>query len=214
MCFLIGSLKSHDVGVPIDEDVTRRSLREALLVVDVTVGQEKLHALVNQQGIGSLNGEVEQHLIHFGVAVASHGENLVCALVEEIDDARRIESVGQTVSGTIVQQVAEDDEQIKMVLVKELQHRLQRGHGAVDVGKEKYFHGVRTVCVFFCRANLRQIAIGMKFSARCFRLCAQKTKHDSEVSDYSRTRVDREVPAGMTSFRFCSPIKLFCMLKI
>lgn len=59
MCFLIGSLKSHDVGVPIDEDVTRRSLGEALLVVDVTVGQEKLHALVNQQGIGSLNGEVE-----------------------------------------------------------------------------------------------------------------------------------------------------------
>ena len=149
MCFLIGSLKSHDVGVPIDKDVTRRSLGEALLVVDVTVGQEKLHALVNQQGIGSLNGEVEQHLVHFGVAVASHGENLVCALVEEIDDARRIESVGQTVSGTIVQQVAEDDEQIKMVLVKELQHRLQRGHGAVDVGKEKYFHGVRTVCEFF-----------------------------------------------------------------
>ena len=57
------------------------------------------------------------------------------------------------------------------------------------------------MCVF-CRANLRQIAIGMKFSARCFRLCAQKTERDSEVSDYSRTRVDREVPAGMTSFRF------------
>ena len=59
------------------------------------------------------------------------------------------------------------------------------------------------MCVF-CRANLRQIAIGMKFSARCFRLCAQKTEHDSEESDYSHTRVDREVPAGMTSFRFFS----------
>ena len=59
------------------------------------------------------------------------------------------------------------------------------------------------MCVF-CRANLRQIAIGMKFSARCFRLCAQKTKHDSEVSDYSRTKVDREVPAANDFISFFS----------
>ena len=66
---------AHDNGAAVGH-----GFRLVVRVIDVTVCQEEDVTFINQIDVISHDGEFQDHLIDFGIAVASYGNNLISVI--------------------------------------------------------------------------------------------------------------------------------------
>ncbi len=69
-------------------------MAEQVRVVQVTVAQKQSNSVFFEFGIVGKAWESEHHLVHFGVAVAANGCNLVLKRAQELDNPLRVVSAG------------------------------------------------------------------------------------------------------------------------
>ena len=121
------------MGVSINEDVVTAD-GEVFLIIYMPVREEKAHALIHKEGIVGHDGKLKEHLIDFGVAVATHGNNAVLHGIEAFNNAFRVDTFGYAVARSVVEYVAKDAEHVAMLLVIETECLLKGGQTAVYVG--------------------------------------------------------------------------------
>ena len=130
----ISSLEFHEVGMTIHEDVASWTFRHFLFVIHVSMGDEEAFALINDQTVSGLDGELQQHLVYLRIAIATNGYNVVYTLVEEVYHALGIEPHAQSVTGTIVENITHQHQQVIAVAVIIVEYGLQSRKGTVYVG--------------------------------------------------------------------------------
>ena len=116
---LLCGVELLDVCVSVEE-VVEVAGRHVIGVVDVSVCEEDGFSFVYDECVGLHDGEVEEHLIHFGVAVASYGYDVVCVSVERLDDGFGVDAFGYGVARAIVEDVTEDDDHVAVVLLEDV----------------------------------------------------------------------------------------------
>ena len=109
-------------------------------IVDVAVGEQDAVAFVDKQHIVAHHREAEQHLVDLGIAVAAYGNDVIGQRVQCLDDALGVDALGDAVARPIVEDVAEDEEHVALLLAVKVQCTLQPGQTAVDVGDDKIAH--------------------------------------------------------------------------
>ena len=110
-------------------------------VIDMAVSEQDAAALVDEQHIVAHHWEAEQHLVDLGIAVAAYGDDISGQRVQCRDDALGVDALGDAVAWSIVEDVAEDEEHVTLLLAIEVQCTLQPGQTAVDVGDDQIAHG-------------------------------------------------------------------------
>lgn len=85
------------MGVSIEEAVVL-SQRHLFLVVDMAVSQEEFLSVVDYQRIIGQDREVQQHLVHFRVAVAPYRNDAVGHLIQSSCYFLRVEAFRNPVS--------------------------------------------------------------------------------------------------------------------
>lgn len=110
-------------------------------IVDMAVGEQDAAALVDKQHIVAHHWEAEQHLVDLGIAVAAYGDNVIGQRIQCRDDALGVNALGDAVARPIVEDVAEDEEHVALLLAVKVQCTLQPGQTAVDVGDDQIAHG-------------------------------------------------------------------------
>ena len=109
---------------------------------DVAVRQEQLATgLVEQRGVVGHEGEVEDHLVDLGIAVAADGDDAVGQGVEQRDYALGGVVARQVVARTVIEQVAQQDDAVGLLGLDGGDQALSPICRAVDVGSDKVFHG-------------------------------------------------------------------------
>ena len=129
----------RQVSVSLAEEV-EAPLRSALFAIDMAVGEEDAPPFVDDPGVVREDGEVEQHLVDFAVAVAAHTDDAVGQCVEAFGHGTRVETGRQTVARTVVEEVAQQQEHVAAFALKVLEHGVKGIDRAVDVGDDEVFH--------------------------------------------------------------------------
>ena len=109
-------------------------------VVDMAVGEQDAAALVDEEHIVAHHREAEQHLVDLGIAVAAYGDDVIGQRVELSDNALGVDTLGYAVAWPVVEDVAEDEKHVALLLTIEVQCSLQPGQAAVDVRDDQIAH--------------------------------------------------------------------------
>ena len=117
-------------------------------VVDMAVGEQDAAALVDEEHIVAHHREAEQHLVDLGIAVAAYGDDVIGQRVELSDNALGVDTLGYAVAWPVVEDVAEDEKHVALLLTIEVQCSLQPGQAAVDIGDDQIAHGDVSVVLF------------------------------------------------------------------
>ena len=97
------------------------------------MGQEITLSVIYQQGIGLHDREIKEHLVYFRIAVATHGDNLVCQRIQSFYDTLRIDSFRNSVAGTIVDDITHDAHHVTLFCLEEVEDFFQGWQTAVDI---------------------------------------------------------------------------------
>lgn len=127
------------MNMTVTEEVNAKG-RTTFWRVFMPVCQEDAMAIVNEKGVIGHTGELQEHLIDLGVAIATHGNDTVGQCIEAVGDADAVNALGDGVARAVVDNVAEDDEEVVLLLGEELEDLLKARQGAVDIGEEEVFH--------------------------------------------------------------------------
>lgn len=130
------------VCMPVEEAVYAAHRWQALLIIYMSVGEEQAFPLVYNQGVVGKYGELEEHLVYFGVAVASDGDNAVFQGIQPPGDGLRVEVGGHAVARAVVEQVSQQHEHIELVGLKMAEYAVECTDGAVYVGGDEILHDV------------------------------------------------------------------------
>ena len=111
-------------------------------VYKVTVGKEHRGVLFFQlQGaVGALYGEVEHHLVHLAVAVSSYAKGRGLNGVKHFGNCLSVVFSRQIVAGTVVEQVAQKNNSIRLFFRYALCKRLAAARRAVYIRCYQKFH--------------------------------------------------------------------------
>ena len=77
------------VGVTIKKTI-EPSLRQSVLIVDMSVGEKETFSIIHQQGVIGQDGKVQQHLVHLRITVSTDGDNLTGHRIETFCDPFRV----------------------------------------------------------------------------------------------------------------------------
>lgn len=134
-----GTVQAPEMDVAVAEEVDAEG-RTVVGRVFVAVGQEYAFAIVDEEGVIGHARELQEHLIDLGVAIATHGNDTVGQGIEAVGDTYAVDALGDGVARAVVDDVAEDDEEVVLLLGEELEDLLKARQGAVDIGEEEVFH--------------------------------------------------------------------------
>lgn len=129
----------RQMGVTVKEEI-ETTFGKTGIVVDVAVGEKKATPFIDHPSVIGLYGEIEQHLIDFALAVATHCNDIGRALVETLRHGLRIQALGQAVARTVVEDVAQKEKHMATLAVVTIENGFQTGQRAVDIGGYEVFH--------------------------------------------------------------------------
>ena len=110
------------MGVPMQQHISRGQRRQIFHMIDMPVGRineplpHRKHRIIGQ------HGEFQHHLVHLGITVAPHAEQLLLFPVQQGDDLLGSVLSGQVVAGAVVEQVAQQEQPVGSLPLKGLQH--------------------------------------------------------------------------------------------
>ena len=123
------------------ESAARGQWGQVVRVEEMAVGgKEGAAVLQHQGGVVRHDGELQHHLVHLGVAVAPHGDDLVLQAVEHGDDLFGGVALGQVVAGAVIEQVAQQQNFVRLFGVDARQQFFTVVGRPVQVGGDEQFH--------------------------------------------------------------------------
>ena len=110
-----------------------RSFWHILLIIYMSMCQEIAFSIINQQRIGFHDWEVEEHLIHLSITIASNSNYLVSQIIQSFHNPFRINTFWDSVTRTIVDDVTHDTHHITLFLLKEIENFFQGWQAAMNI---------------------------------------------------------------------------------
>ena len=128
------------MGVTEEEHRACGQRGEIVRVCVMTVGQ--VEGIPIQQQLGKLRkaGEGKHHLVNLCLAVAPDGDDFVLEGRQHGNDLFRGVVPGKVVPGAMVEQVAQQDNSVRLLLLNQIQQLFAPEGGAVDIGRNYKFH--------------------------------------------------------------------------
>ena len=96
-------------------------------------GKEGEVRLRLNQGVICHTGEGQHHLVHLCLAVAPHGQNPVLQTGEHGDDILGPVALGQIVPGTVIEQIPQKEQLVRIFRLYPVQKLAAKQGGAVNV---------------------------------------------------------------------------------
>ena len=128
------------VEMPVKKDVPLLQKRGIFPVEQVSVGKEKgVSVLIPKRIIGK-NGKFKHHLVDFTVAISAHAKNFLFDGVEHCKNLFRGIIVGKIVAGTVIEQVAKQDDLIRAFVFKSGEKLRAPICRAVNIRSNDKFH--------------------------------------------------------------------------
>ncbi len=127
--------------MPVEKYVSPVQSRRIFGIEYVPVGKKDSPALKPEQGTVRRNREVKNHLIHLGIAVPPHTEQLFPPLIEHFYDLLRRVAAGQIVSGTVIENIPQQEKLVRFFIVKPFQHLGAAVRVSVYIGGKHKLHG-------------------------------------------------------------------------
>ena len=138
----VSHLVGFHVGVPRQENRVFGKFRRRGGCERVAVRAEQAGRAVDDERVVCQAGEIEHHLVDFGVAVSPHRHDAFRYRVQHLRDLLRVVSVGQGVAGPVVQQVAEQHDLVGLFALHHVHHTLAPGGRTVYIARNDDLHDV------------------------------------------------------------------------
>ena len=119
---LAEGLPDRDMGMTVEQDVTRPHGRQGGYVVAVAMGRIDEAAALGQDGIGGHDGEFQYHLVYIGVTISTDTEDGIFDFVEHGKDFLRRVVFGQVVARSVIEDVAEQDQAVSPFPLPGVEH--------------------------------------------------------------------------------------------
>ena len=124
----------------VKEDIAFFQRRQVLGVPGVAVGHEDHMSFQIEDHVIGEDGEVQYHLIHFGLAVAADAEELFFHVVEHADNGFGVVFGRQIVAGAVIKQVAQKNQLFGFFRFIAFFHFFCVLQGTVEIGCDHQFH--------------------------------------------------------------------------
>ena len=135
-----GLRKTLKMGMTVDDGIVTPMGKCPGMIV-MTVRQEVTMPAIGKDGIGGHNVEMEQHLVDLGIAVPANGNDVAGTGIEEFHYPWSIHTFRHTVTGTVIEDVAQKEERIILMGIVEAEDLLHGCGGAVEIGGDEIAHG-------------------------------------------------------------------------
>ena len=128
------------MGVSVEEHRTLGHGGQMGLVPQMAVGDVEGHAVGLHQGVVCQNGEVQHHLVHLAVAVATDGGYPLLETVEHGAGLGTVVLLRQRVPGAVVEEVSQEQNPVRRFPLQ-CSHQLGAEMGGpVDIRGDQQFH--------------------------------------------------------------------------
>ena len=126
----------------VQQDIPRSQRRQVFQVVHMAVSGIDQTPAHRQHGVIGQDGEIQHHLVHLGVAVASHAEQLLLQAVQKRDDLFGRVALRQVVAGAVVQKVAQQQQAVSPFPLEGFDHLAAVKRRPMQVRRDHPFHGM------------------------------------------------------------------------
>lgn len=134
-----GLRKTLKMGMTVDDGIVTPMGKCPGMIV-MTVRQEVTMPAIGKDGIGGHNVEMEQHLVDLGIAVSTNGNDFTGIGIEEFHHPRGIHAFRHTVTGTVIEDVAQKKQLVIVAGIVKTEYFFQWAWGSVKVGSYKIAH--------------------------------------------------------------------------
>lgn len=138
-----GLRKTLKMGMTVDDGIVTPMGKCPGMIV-MTVRQEVTMPAIGKDGIGGHNVEMEQHLVDLGIAVSTNGNDFTGMGIEEFHHPRSIHAFRYTVTGTVIEDVAQKKQLVIVAGIVKTEYFFQWAWGSVKVGSYKIAHIKKT----------------------------------------------------------------------
>jgi len=128
------------MGVPVEEHASGGQGGQRLGILVMAVGQMEQLAVHQQLRIVSQAGEGKHHLIYLGFAVAPNGNDALLQPGQHGNHLLGGVVPGQIVAGAVIQQVAQENHPVGLLLLNEVHQLLAPIGAAVNIRCNDKFH--------------------------------------------------------------------------
>ena len=119
---LAEGLPGRDMGMAVEQNVTRPHGRQGGYVVAVAMGRIDEAAALSQDGIGGHDGEFQYHLVYIGVTISTDTEDGIFDFVEHGKDFLRGIVFGQVIARPVIEDIAEQDQAVSPFPLPGVEH--------------------------------------------------------------------------------------------
>lgn len=138
-----GLRKTLKMGMTVDDGIVTPMGKCPGMIV-MTVRQEVTMPVIGKDGIGGHDVEMEQHLVDLGIAVSTNGNDFTGMSIEEFHHPRGIHAFRHTVTGTVIEDVAQKKQLVIVAGIVKTEYFFQWAWGSVKVGSYKIAHIKKT----------------------------------------------------------------------
>jgi hypothetical protein len=138
------------MDVAAEEIVSGTQGRDPVRAVIMPMGGKDAEAVCFQKSVFRQNRKLQYHLIHLGVAVSPDTQQLVFHAVEQRGDGTGVIFLGVVVPGTMIKQVAQENDAVSLFPFGGGQHGAAEIRGAVQVRCDQIFHQDFLLCYNAC----------------------------------------------------------------
>lgn len=138
-----GLRKTLKMGMTVDDGIVTPMGKCPGMIV-MAVRQEVTMPAIGKDGIGGHDVEMEQHLVDLGIAVSTNGNDFTGMGIEEFHHPWGIHAFRHTVTGTIIEDVAQKKQLVIVAGIVKTEYFFQWAWGSVKVGSYKIAHIKKT----------------------------------------------------------------------
>ena len=129
-----------DVCVSAEKDEVARHFRGIIVIEKMAVCCEYGSSADIKQGIIRHYGKIENHLINLAVTVSANADDAFFYSVEHCGDFSCVVSAGDIVSRTVIEQISEENELIRLLGVVRLNELFAKQSRPVNIGGNHKLH--------------------------------------------------------------------------
>ena len=129
-----------------EEDIPRLQRREVIRAVNMAVGGIEPETVHTDQGVVRHEGEVQDHLVHFRIAVAANAQDAVLPGVQGRNHFLRRVAVRQVIARAVIKDISQQKQAVRLFPVISFEQFIAVQGGTVNIRSNQQFQ--RKVLLF------------------------------------------------------------------
>ena len=127
------------MGVTVQQKITRLKRRKPVRTENMAMGSIHPEAIDTQQGIIRHDREIKHHLVHFRIAVSTDTQQIVLPRIQQRYDFFRRVLVRQVISGSVIQQIPQKQDSVRIFQVTGVKEFAAVQGGTVNIRGNQQF---------------------------------------------------------------------------